>query len=443
MPSFSSLYEQQIPIQSAAAGTAEEEDDSCVRYDSSDNTITINCNASFLDVIQTINDPSILESSGTGEYILKANLEVEDNVTFSMNSNEVNLLKIVDANGIIVEGTILMNGVRITSWDADNEEFVPQNINGTNPRGYVQFAASEHSQIINSDFGHLGYVEPGRRGFDLLGGGGPSHDMLVRGSKFHNMWMGLYSSGAYNITIDRNEYHDNIKYSLDPHTATYNMTISNNWIHDEPIGVICSDKCSDIIIEGNTIQDIARVGIFFSRNMSDSIARNNHVTNTATGVMFSESANNQAYNNTIEGATVAGITFLNPDIRDDGTTTGNLAYNNFISDSEVGIRATKSQGNIVQNNTFSNIETNEFRLLGDSSMKIIGQQFDNTLISGDDEIATGNLIEIANSGTIEVTEGETDEDNDNEGSNGESHNTDREPFSMTLTDGDIITVNSS
>ena len=264
--------------------------------------------------------------------------------------------------------------------------------------------------------------------------------MLVRGSKFHNMWMGLYSSGAYNITIDRNEYYNNIKYSLDPHTATYNMTISNNWIHDEPIGVICSDNCRDIIVEGNTIQDIARVGIFFSRNMSDSIARNNHVTNSATGVMFSESANNQAYNNTIEGATVAGITFLNPDIRDDGTTTGNLVYNNFISDSDVGIRATKSQSNIVQNNTFSDIDTNEFRLLGDSSLKIIGQQFDNTLISGDDEIATGNFVEIANSGTIEVTEGEIGEDDD--GSDGESHDTDSEPFSITLVDGDIITVNS-
>ena len=35
-----------------------------------ENTIAVNCNASFLDVVQTVNEPEILENSGTGEYIL-------------------------------------------------------------------------------------------------------------------------------------------------------------------------------------------------------------------------------------------------------------------------------------------------------------------------------------------------------------------------------------
>jgi mannuronan 5-epimerase len=221
-----SLLNQQYPLHFAIDGTDEDEEgDSCVDYGASDNTINIDCDASFADVIQAVHDPSVLENSGLGEYILKANLEVDEDATFSMNSNEVNWLKITDANGIIVEGTILINGVRITSWDAASEEFVPQIINGTIPRGYVQFADSEGSQIINSEFGYLGYVEPGRRGFDLFGSGAPSHDMLVRGSKFHNMWMGFYSNGAYNITVDGSEYYNNIKYSLDPHTTTHNMSI--------------------------------------------------------------------------------------------------------------------------------------------------------------------------------------------------------------------------
>ena len=57
-------------------------------------------------------------------------------------------------------------------------------------------------------------------------------------------------------------------------------------------------------------------------------------------------------------------------------------------------------------------------------------------------IATGNLVEIVNSGTIEVTEGELDEDDDEE-SEGESHDTDNEPYRITLTDDESITVNSS
>ena len=36
----------------------------CIDYEASENTITIDCNASFLDVVQTINDPDILENVG-------------------------------------------------------------------------------------------------------------------------------------------------------------------------------------------------------------------------------------------------------------------------------------------------------------------------------------------------------------------------------------------
>src|SRR5215211_4360445 len=407
-----------------AQHAAEAGEGECIDYESSDNTITINCNSSFLDVVQTINDSDIIENLGNGEYLLSANLEVADGITFQMTSNQDGLLylKIAGANGIIVYGKILINGVKITSWEGSVNDIVPQNINGTIPRGYVQFAASEGSQIINSEFGYLGFVEPGRRGFDLLGGGGPSHDMLVRSSDFHDMWMAFYSSGAYNITVEGNEYYNNIKYSLDPHTTTHDMNITNNWIHDNPIGPICSDRCSDILIEGNLIQDTTRAAIFFSRNMTDSIARDNHVINAETGILLSESPNNQVYNNTIEGA----------------TREGKLVYDNAVSDSEIGIRATRSHNNIVENIIFSDIESSEYRLLADSSLIIRGQHFDNALISGDDSV-TGNLVEIQDSGTIEVTEGEVDEDDDE----GDSYNTDNAPYRRTLSDGDSITVNSS
>ncbi len=378
-----------------------------------------------------------------------------------MTSNQDGLfyLKIADENGIIVYGKIVINGITITSWDISDEEVIQQNINGTIPRGYIQFAASEGAQIINSEFGYLGDVEPGRRGFDLFGGVGPSHDMVIRGSRFHDMWMAFYSNGAYNITVDGNEYYNNIKYSLDPHTTTHDMNITNNWIHDNPIGPICSDRCWDILIEGNLIQDTTSAAIFFSRNMTNSIARDNHVINAETGILLSESPNNQVYNNTIEGATGEGIRLLTPQLADDGVTVGNVIYDNVISDSENGIRATRSHNNIVENIRFSDIEESEYRLLGDSSLIIRGQHFDNALISEDDSVA-GNFVEIVDSGIIEVFEGERDReeeeedgggDDDSSGDDGEEeeqregelYNTDIEPFRRTLNDGDEITVNSS
>jgi poly(beta-D-mannuronate) C5 epimerase len=374
--------------------TAEAGVDACIDFDQTENTIKVNCNASFLNIVQTINDPKILENLENGEYLLNATLEVADDITFEMNSSgagrdNLRYLKIAGENGIIVYGKILIDGVKITSWNISSNNTIPQNMNGNISRGYIQFAASEGSQIINSEFGYLGDVEPGRRGFDLLGDGDgePSHDMVIRGSKFHDMWFAFYSNGAYNIVIDGNEYYNNIQYTVDPHSATHDMNITNNNIHHNRIGVICSFDCYNILIDGNKLDHNREYGIFFSRNMHDSIARNNHVYNSSTGIMISESPNNEIHNNTIERATSHGIRLFNPILPDDGSTEGNLVYNNTIISSQNGIVATRSHDNIVQNTTFSDIESSEYRLSGDSSI-ILGQQFDNASISHDASATT-------------------------------------------------------
>jgi parallel beta-helix repeat protein len=129
-------------------------------------------------------------------------------------------------------------------------------------------------------------------------------------------------------------------------------------------------------------------GIFFSRNVHDSIARENHVYNSSTGVMVSESPNNQIYNNTIQGATSQGIYLFNPEVPDDGVTEGNIIYNNTIINSENGIVAARSHDNIVQNATFFNIEESEYRLSEDSSIILKGQHFDNAIISQDNSVTT-------------------------------------------------------
>jgi parallel beta-helix repeat protein len=422
------LFSELIPIEQLVSFRAEAGELACIDYDESENTISINCNASFLSLVQAINNPDILEQESigvagiaNGQYILNANLEIADGVTFAMTSagDGLQYLKLAGENGIIVYGMILIDGVRITSWDIEEEDVIQQDLNGTIRRGFVQFAASEGAQILNSEFGYLGDIEPGRRGFDLFGEG-PSHDMVINNSIFHNMWMAFYSNGAYNVTVDRSEYYDNIQYSLDPHTTTHDMNITNNWIHDNPIGPICSDRCWDILIEGNLIENTETSAIFFSRNMTDSIARNNHVINARTGVQVSESPNNQIYNNTIEGATREGIGLFNPELPDDGLTEGNLVYDNVISDSDIGIRATRSHNNIVQNTIFSDIESSEYRLLSDSSLTISGQQFnDDVLITEGDSQTSGSTIEIVNSGVIQVRDGGDDDDDEDDEEEGD------------------------
>ena len=443
---FSTTLVSTQQVQFSAASTA------CVGYQGGVNTINITCDASFLDVVQAISDPAILEQEVQGgQYILHANLEVADGVTFQMTSNGDNLryLKLAGANGIIVYGKILIDGIKITSWDVSEDDIIPQDMNGTISRAYIQFDASEGAQILNSEFGYLGYDEPGRRGFDLYGGGGPSHDMVIRGSTFHDMWFAFYSNAAYNIVVDGSEYHHNIRYALDPHTATYNMNITNNYLHHNRYGAICSDDCYNILIEGNRAHHNTDAGIVFSRNMTNSIARNNHVYNATTGISLSESPNNQIYNNTIERAADEGILLFNPEVIDDGFTEGNMVYDNVISSSEDGIRATNSHDNILENNTFDDIESSKYLLSLYSNILIRGQNFDDVLIAVGDP-ATENLVEIVDSGIIEVTEEAIDDDEEDGNEDDEeeeetvanTYNTDIERYSKILSDGDSIRVNS-
>jgi mannuronan 5-epimerase len=427
----------------------------CVSYQGGVNAIMITCDASFLDVVQAINDPGILEQEAeqNGQYILNANLQVDDGVTFEMTSNGDNLqyLKLAGENGIIVYGKILIDGVTITSWDVSEGDIVQQDMNGSVSRGYIQFAGSEGSQILNSEFGYLGYDDPGRRGFDLYGDGGPTHDMEIRGSTFHDMWFAFYSNAAYDIVVDGSEYYHNLEYALDPHTGTHGMNITNNYLHHNRYGVICSEDCYNILIEGNTAHHNTDAGIVLSRNMTNSIARNNHIYNATSGISVSESPNNQIYNNTIESATDEGILLFNPEVIDDGFTEGNLVYDNIISSSEDGIRATNSHDNTLENNTFGDLESSQYRLSLDSNIIIRGQNFDEALIVTEDS-ATENLVEIVDSGVIQVTQGaneqEDEEDgNDNdeggeEGNETTSYNTDVQSYTIRMSGGDSITVNS-
>ena len=428
---------------------SQEEEGSCIDYDEAENTIVIDCNASFSDVVQAIDDSEILEEEEEeeGYYLLKANLEVSDGVTFAMTSDGDGLqyLKIADANGIIVYGKIQIDGVKITSWDIEANSPVLQTSTGSIPRAFINLRGSEGGFVHDSEIAYLGYSGSGLRGFDLFGDG-PSHDLEIRGSKFHDMWFAFYSNGAYNIIVDGNEYHHNIKYALDPHTGTHDMKITNNYLHHNPIAAICSLNCSNILIEGNVVHHNTDYGIFFSRNTHDSVARNNQIYNVSTGIMVSESPNNQIYDNTIERATSQGIRLQNPVLSDDGFTENNLVYDNTIISSNEGIGSTRSHDNILEQNTFSDIASSEYILSGNSGIIIRGQNFDNTLIA-EEGSATENLVEIVDSGTIEVREvgndgGEDGDDDEGEESENSLYNTDNEPYSRILSDGDSIIINS-
>lgn len=406
----------------------------CIGYEAGENTIAINCDASFRDVIRTIPDPEILEEEDEeGQYLLNANLRVSDGVTFAMTSAEDGLqyLKIMGENGIIVHGRIEISGVIITSWDPETDLPISQTANGTVPRAYMNFRVSEGGFIEDSEVAYLGYAQPPRRGIDLGESTyGPSHDFAIRNSSIHDNWMGFYSAGAYNIIIDGNEFFNNIRYAIDPHTATHNMTVSNNKIYNNNgIAVICSLNCYDVIFEENEVYNNAGSGLMFSRATHDSTIRNNVIYNqygSAYPISISESQNNEIYGNTISSSTT-GISVHNPlQLDEDGMSSGNRIYDNTFDGVQNAIRAVASNDNIFSDNTFANVTDFHYIMTSDASMNIEDQTFNMTNVRG---VTGANTLSIRNSGTIIID-------------NTLNHDTDIEPYTQLLT-GQTVNINSS
>ena len=336
---------------------------------------------------------------------------------------------------IRVRGYMDLDGVKLTSWDPEENSVVEQNADGSVPRPFIRYQDAEGGIIKNSELSHLGYSPDIRRGFSVIG---DSHNIEIRNSDFHHFWYAFYSNGAKNVIIDGSKFHDNHKYAIDPHTGTHDMSITNNHVYNNPgSGIICSLDCYNILIENNTVHDNGKNGINFSRNMHDSIVRSNTIYNSDKGIIITESPNNEVYSNTIYNVS-DGFYLTTPTASDDGLdglTTENRIYNNMIRNAENGIKVGNSDGNIFANNAFENIESYEYLVSDGSEITIENQHFT------DDEISGGsgeNTVTISNSGMITLDNDDSEDDNDDN----DAYDTDNDFYTVELSDDETVTVKS-
>ena len=96
----------------------------CISYSSSTQIITISCAAGtrLTDVNNVIHDPTILKKESNGVWTLTTNLVVAKNANFVIDSIDTSWLKIIssstEAFGLQNYGTLKIDSVKITSWDA-------------------------------------------------------------------------------------------------------------------------------------------------------------------------------------------------------------------------------------------------------------------------------------------------------------------------------------
>lgn len=289
------------------------------------------------DIHNAVGD-QYLEEVKPKEWVLKSNLYLRSGVTLTLDQNEVTWLKMISNKKKYtyiraLNGVIVINGVKITSWD-DTKGNVDTDIK--DGRSYLLVKDSSRMDIYHSELAYLGFsreLDPktspygvswrmsnGKLGSALLTG-------EITGSKFHHNYFGAYTFGATGMVWRDNQFYSNVHYGLDPH-----------------------DDSNGFLVENNRAFDNGTHGIIFSKRCKNNIIRNNiSYNNRVNGIMLHESSDD----NIVEGNTVYG----NSDGIVVWRSSGNLIQNNIVSDNKRGIRGNhesvknKIIGNRVANNT--------------------------------------------------------------------------------------------
>ena len=312
----------------------------CIKYNTSTNTILINCkSANLTDLYTSLDNPTILDKESAKKWFLNANIRVNDGAAFYINSTDTSWLKINStsgiANNIDVRGKIQIDSVKISSWDNVINNYANTNSNGKTPRSYIKVEEGSplptKADITNSEISHLGYNASRSFGLSYYAGAGS----IIKNNMIHHLWYGFYSAnyrfGVYNISIENNHFFDNFLYGIDPHSGTHHLVIRNNTVYDNgKHGIICSKDCDYITIKGNRVFDNMDRGIMLDKNVTHSTIANNTIfNNTAQIAIHTLSNSNRINDNTVYGGEI-GI-----EISD--RSSNNFVSNNVISNTHFGI----------------------------------------------------------------------------------------------------------
>ncbi|HKQ20401.1 MAG TPA: right-handed parallel beta-helix repeat-containing protein [Nitrososphaeraceae archaeon] len=286
------------------------------------------------------------QTSLTGDKLLEVKKSDKPVITVSKNNKD-------NPNGIHVHGSLVIDSVKITSWDPEINDVIkfrfgkrPGEVNTKSdydtvePRAFIRISrdATATTNITNSEIAYLGYSCSKCSGISYYGGIGS----IVRGNDIHHLLKGYYSNGMGNTVIENNLFHDNYLYGIDPHTGSHDMIIRNNTVYNNNAsGIICSKQCYNILIEKNDVYKNKGPGIMFSIDMQNSTAKNNYVHDMGSCISSNKgSSYNLISNNTMFNCKKA---------IDLSNTFDNIISNNNISKSDIGILISNSSDKIYNN----------------------------------------------------------------------------------------------
>lgn len=235
-----------------------------------------------LKVISPTTDLLVLEDAANKIWMTNVSLFIGTGVTLTLTTDTVSWLKLRSQENDIqltptkaaaeppttynyhsfttlrtYNGAILIDGVKITSWDPNTGTPDTTIANG---RSYVLAKYDARMDIKNADLSYLGSADGESYGVawrDINGSAQP--DVLltrvtgdVENSTFSYNYYGIYTFQARDMEFIGNTFHHNIGYGFDPHDFSHHFLIEDNESYENGNhGFIISRGCNNFVFRHN------------------------------------------------------------------------------------------------------------------------------------------------------------------------------------------------
>jgi parallel beta-helix repeat protein len=249
-----------------------------------------------------------LQQVAPGEWLLTANLQIEQGADLLIAGPEVRWLKLrSEAKTFVwvkaIGGTLRISNTKITSWDTRTQNVDTSHEDG---RSFILARDGATMTIGHAEASYLGYDANESYGvaWRLEGTQGEASS-----STFGYNFYGLYLYRAAGLTIRNNSVHHSVRYGIDPHTHSDNLLIEGNIAHDNgKQGIILAEGCSDSIIRNNTVYNNGLHGIvLFSGSNNNLVEGNVAYGNALHGINVNDANGNTLRQNTVYDNGEAGI----------------------------------------------------------------------------------------------------------------------------------------
>jgi parallel beta-helix repeat protein len=271
------------------------------RFDRATNTIVVTGGERVtLPGLVEVVSPDALREVSPGEWLLRADLVVRQGVTLHIASPEVRWLKLESSGPKFssikaMGGNIEITESCITSWDPGTDRVDSEPKDG---RSYVLARDGAQMNIDRAELRFLGFGASESYGLSWRTNG--TSGKIVNSVVSHNQF-GLYSYGVDGLSVQNNEFHNNVVYGIDPHTDSKNLVIEGNIAHHNgKHGIILAEHCTNSVIRNNTVYKNGHHGIvLYLDSNSNFIEHNESFANESQGININQSSDNVVRNNKV------------------------------------------------------------------------------------------------------------------------------------------------